>query len=241
MRIKLKDGSYEGFKVYSAEVAKAEPGKPIIAVVSDESVDADGDIIRQGPTEHGRGWLLDGFNKRPRGFWQHDRGGLNLFAPGTRASVKDNVLLLKAEFDLDDPDAARIDGKYRRGVLTEWSVGFKGITMEPNEDGMGLEFFEQELREVSPVNFGSNRNTETLAKNLGLIPAVKIDDQETDALRSAIDDLRDAQEELTARLREVETAAIRDAKDREVMAQERIAGLRDAIGGLVATVAAKQK
>lgn len=152
-------------KVFSCKVIDAEEGKPIVAQVSTSDVDLAGDVIVQGPNDVGRGWVLDGFNKRGRIYWMHDPLRPSLAKASAR--VDGDRLLLSVSFDQGDEFAKLLDHKYRTGVLDEWSVGFRptqGKYVE-NDHG-GLTFYEQTLDEVSAVNQGMNPNTTTISKAL---------------------------------------------------------------------------
>ena len=150
------------YKVHQCKVLDADLGKPIVAQVSTADVDSDGDVIWQEPTEKGRGWLLDGFNKRGgRVYWMH-----NPFVPNlakARAWTDAGQLMLSVDFDREDELAASLDRKIRSGYLDEWSVGFRPVKYEQREKG-GLDIYESELWEVSVVNQGANANTAVLAK-----------------------------------------------------------------------------
>lgn len=152
-------------KLHQCKILDADRGKPIVAVVSTQDVDSDGDVIYQAESERGQGWKLDGFNKRGgRIYWMH-----NPFMPNlakASATVDDGRLLLSVSFDPDDPDAVKLDRKIRGGYIDEWSVGFvpNMDKSEPNSHG-GHNIYEAELWEVSVVNQGANPETATLQKS----------------------------------------------------------------------------
>jgi len=149
-------------KVRSCKVLDAPKGKPIVAVVSTQERDVDNDVIYQGPSDKGRGWLLDKFNARGgRVYWMHNPWIPNLAKASAR--VDSERLLLSVEFDLEDQLAATLDRKIRAGYLDEWSVGFIPSEKVPNEAG-GFDIYEAELWEVSVVNQGANEATGVLAK-----------------------------------------------------------------------------
>lgn len=186
---------------YTGKVIDAPKGKPIVAVVSTEDVDLAGDIIRQGPSDEGAGWLLDDFNARGRIYWMH-----NPFMPNlARASARvDNArLLLSVEFDRGDEFARELDRKYREGFLTEWSVGFRPVDGKfiENEHG-GYTFYEQHLDEVSAVNQGMNTATDTISKSMADYLDMAA---ESHATLEAID----------RRLRDLEANAMRQARLKE--------------------------
>lgn len=188
-------------KLYTGKVIDAQKGGPIVAVVSTDDVDYAGDVIVQGHTEKGAGWLLDDYNSRGRVYWMHDPFRPNL--ANASAAVDDGRLLLRVSFDMADPFAAELDRKYREGFLTEWSVGFRPVEgkYEPNEQG-GFTFYEQILDEVSAVNQGMNPGTRTVSK--------AYDDY---VLEMA--DARQALDGYERRLREVEAQMMRMATERD--------------------------
>jgi hypothetical protein len=59
-------------KVWTGKVIDAPKDKPIVAVVSTQEPDLVGDVIHQGPTDKGKGWMLDQYNGRGRVYWMHD-------------------------------------------------------------------------------------------------------------------------------------------------------------------------
>lgn len=166
-QIELKDGTCLVLKTRDL-VVKADDDAPLIAQVSDAIEDDEGDIIHVGASAKGQGWRLVKFNSAPLLLWQHDRWTPNLSVAGTRAyeDTGKQALLLEAHHDMGDPLAAHIDGKIRRGSIRETSVGFRGKVFEPREGGRGIEFWEQELIEVSWVNRGMNPRTDVLAKSI---------------------------------------------------------------------------
>lgn len=185
----LKDGSALVTKESRAfEVERGDDSKPIVAIVSDEQPDSVNDIL------HVSGWDLEHFNKSPLVLWQHDRSSPNLAAPGTRAYVDGPVLKLEAVHDMGDQMAAFLDGKIRRGVIKETSVGFRSVEWKELE--RGVEFFKQELIEVSWVNRGMNPRTDVLAKTMiGMRPefAAQLEDAgdpEVIELKAEMEELR---------------------------------------------------
>lgn len=178
--IELKDSAVLCMKHTMCDVAltKADdPKSPIIARVSTESTDSDGDVVHQGRTKKGAGWLVDRFNAGPVMVWSHDLWMPNLSGPSTKAIVQRDekfgrsLFINPMEFDAGDDFAMHIEGKIRRKVLKEFSVSFIGKIWEllrdkENDRVTGREFFEHELIEVSPVNRGANPDTDAVAKRL---------------------------------------------------------------------------
>lgn len=206
MLIELEDGSVLGGKVMDTEVIEVD--KAMVAIVSTENVDSDGDIIHAGKTPKGAGWVLDTFNKNPVIQWYHEPFRPNLAAPEVRAKVQKaegggRVLVLDPfAFDMADPFAAEIAGKYQRKVLKNTSVGFRGLKWDRMMDGdmmSGREFFEQQLIEVSAVNVGANQETSTVVKSMlarhGFAAKVQGGgDSEVAELKAEIAHLREEQE-----------------------------------------------
>jgi len=203
-------------KVWTGKVIDAPKDKPIVAVVSTQEPDLVGDVIYQGPSEKGKGWLLDQYNGRGRVYWMHDPFRPNLGK--ATAQVDGDKLLLRVSFDMGDEFAADLDRKYRDGFLDEWSVGFwpsEGKYAE-NDHG-GLDFFEQRLDEVSAVNQGMNPNTSVVSKAFHEYMDAAIE------LQGIIDGYED-------RLRTVEAAVMRMATEVEQNAlADRLAAMTEAL------------
>jgi len=146
----------------------------IVAIVSTEAEDGEGDIVRQRKNKKGAGWLLDHYNKNPVITWQHDMWIPSLSGPETRAKVAKHATLGQVltldpmTFDKADPFAEFIGGKVERKVVKEFSVGFRGKVVErraaPEGQYNGREFFEQALVEVAVANRGMNPETEAEVK-----------------------------------------------------------------------------
>ncbi len=174
--VELEDGSLLCGKDFNAEVTVAEKG--MVAMVSTENVDTDGDIVRQGKTKGGDGWLLSAFNANPIITWSHDRLTIpNIGAASVKAKVQKSddgsraLFLDPFAFDMADPFAAGIAGKYERKVLKQTSVGFIGLKWKPIESAdtgnmTGREYYEQKLIEVACVNVGANQDTNTIVKRM---------------------------------------------------------------------------
>ena len=195
--VELNDGGLLVSKGMTLEIDKA--GKGMVAMVSTEGLDTDGDIIRQTKTPRGRGWILDGFNKTPFMTWMHDKQRPNIASPDVRAHVRAHkgghaLFLDPFAFDPGDTFAQELEGKYSRRVLRETSVGYTSKVWEPIDTGR--EFFEQTLIEVAAVNVGANRETDTMIKSMlsrsGLVAKVQAaGDSEVEELKSEIIYLRE--------------------------------------------------
>jgi len=183
MYIERKDGGLFGFKsmpVLPDHVVKVDDATgDIRLLVNTEAEDSDGDVVHQGKTKHGAGWLLKRFNGAPVITWSHDIRIPNLSGPRTRAKVGNiaaakvdatgtrGLFLDPLQFDEGDLFAMELDGKIRRDVLKESSVGFRVLVSEPRVvEGrkVGLDIYEQELIETAIVNRGANPETATVSK-----------------------------------------------------------------------------
>jgi HK97 family phage prohead protease len=132
---------------------------PLQFVLSDESVDRMGDVIRAD------GWDLTAFKRNPVALFGHSHdaivgvwtdvkvvgkkllGTLKLAAPGTSQLV--------------DTTRALIEQKILKAV----SVGFQPIDAKPRKDG-GWEYTRSALHEVSLVAVPANSNALAIAKCL---------------------------------------------------------------------------
>ena len=164
--IDLTDGTKLVSKVVSPEITEKE-GR-IVALVSTSNVDSDNDIIHQGPSEKGKGWLTDSFNANPIMTWSHELGRPNFGGGPVKLGQHDKhglALFWEPEFDMNDPFAVTIRNKVLSGYIKKTSVGFRGLKAEPRADQKyGLEFHEQELHEMAWCNIGANNDTEVHIK-----------------------------------------------------------------------------
>jgi len=177
----------------AGDIEMATSAKGMSARVSTEILDTDGDIVHAEKTDHGPGWELDAFNKRPFLTWMHDKGQPNIADPAVRAYVRKRVDMPGAalfldpfSFDAGDPFAVGIQGKYERRVLTETSVGFRSKNWKALPTGR--EYFGQTLIEVAAVNIGANQETDVMIKSMlgmsGMSALVEAaGDSEVDALK----------------------------------------------------------
>jgi HK97 family phage prohead protease len=133
---------------------------PFTFVLSDESVDRMGDVIRAD------GWDLSSFRSNPIALFghQHDKivgiwtdvkivgkklmGTLKLAAPGTSELVDTTRKLLEQR------------------ILKSVSVGFQPIEAKPRKSGEGFDFIKSALHEVSLVAVPANPNALAIAKCL---------------------------------------------------------------------------
>lgn len=155
MDIARPDGTYVKGLRKAGEIAKMDGERRAVDVVlSTESVDRDGDIIRQD------GWDLSAYDSNPTVLAYHDPSkpiarGENVRVEGGRL-VGTMVFPPKGHVALSD----EIFALYEAGALSAVSVGFMPIEMEPlkSEDGRGgYDIRRAELFEFSAVSVPSNR------------------------------------------------------------------------------------
>jgi HK97 family phage prohead protease len=140
-----------------------DPKKPMRFIASTPKEDSYGDIIIQN-------WDLSDFETNPVIPWGHD-----YFSPPIGKAVKvavepaegfsQPVLQVWIQFDMDDPKAADIAGKYRRGFLNAVSVGFSPLDWQrryqldkadPLYSERGTIFRKSKLKEISAVTIPAN-------------------------------------------------------------------------------------
>ena len=213
-RIPLKGGKLLTVKTLGLTVKENEETGNILALVSTNAVDSDRDIIHQGPNDNGKGWNLDRFNKHPVMLWAH-----NSFLPsigGGKAFVgKTDLgegLHFVPKFDSGDDFAMQIEGKVRRGVIQETSVGFTSDNFDRRKDEAdsqwpGYDFWDSELQEISWVNRGANPDVESAVKGMILAnPDLlkQIEDFDDRFLKAVKGELVDRFNELATRIRTIE-------------------------------------
>lgn len=166
---KAAEGQGEAPTIYKAmemEVKDAD-GDRMVVIGSDESEDRDGDVIRAS------GWELDNYRRNPVGLWAHMYHQPPVFRT-LEVGVEGTRLRHVIEWD-SDPFAQLIKGKYERGFMRAFSVGFRPkewkarreVTQdengEPRTRFLGFEFTRQELLELSAVPVPANPNALALA------------------------------------------------------------------------------
>ena len=158
------------FKIYRAETKTLGEGR-VRAVVSTETKDRDGDIIRQS------GWMLDNFLANPLLLASHDYYSLRSVI-GSWESMKvigarlEGVALYLVGQGNEEADWAY---KLAENGLAAYSVGFipKEFKQFKDGEGYGYEFTRQELLEVSHVSVPSNPQAlQLMAKSAGLHPEI---------------------------------------------------------------------
>lgn len=145
-------------KVKTGIVEQSPGERRMVFVMSDETVDRAGDIVKVD------GWQLDGFRKNPVFLSQHasDRFPLGVWE---KVWTENGKLMGLARFaDAGThPEADLAYSLYKQGIMNAVSVRFVGMEYEPNEHG-GLTFTSQELLECSAVSVPANPNALAVAK-----------------------------------------------------------------------------
>lgn len=144
----------------------ANEGKgPIRFIASSARSDSYDDVVVQD-------WILDEFKGNPVVPWGHDYlsppvgrvVGITVEAASDYGHDTP-VLLADIEFDEEDPDAAKIASKYRRGFLSAVSVGFapgeriprSGLSKDdPLYSTRGMVYRKNVLKEISAVTVPAN-------------------------------------------------------------------------------------
>ena len=145
----------------------------ISAIVSTESVDRDGDIIRQD------GWDLRHFKAHPVLLSSHNYRGLtNQIGEWTSMEVVGRELVGKAKYYIGQGNPEADWGFFLAGRdKAAFSVGFMpDMTQAKEMQGEGktsYEFKAQELLEVSQVTVPSNRQSLQAMKGIGLDPVME--------------------------------------------------------------------
>jgi len=147
----------------------AEPVHGMEFILSDETVDRMGDIIKAS------GWDFANFQKNPIALFNHDSD----FPIGKWSNIRIERTTLRGSLELaPEGTSDRID-EIRRlinaGILKAVSVGFRALDSEPRVDAddryLGYTFTRQELVETSLVSVPANPNALAVAKSLRISPA----------------------------------------------------------------------
>ena len=148
-------------------IQKESGDKRIVTVIaSDESVDRDGDIIRQSGWEGLKVWEEHGAV-----LWSHNYSLQPVGVPHKAWVNKDKQLMAELSFPKDYGEAYKASEAVYQGIkvraIPAVSVGFNPVeTLTPSDDersklGLGpygVVFQKQELFEISPCSVASNRN-----------------------------------------------------------------------------------
>lgn len=147
-------------RTYEAK-AEAQEGGLLRFVASTAAVDSYQDIVEQT-------WKLDRFRKNPVFLLQHNSWSVPIGRVETIGVEKVgglDALVASVRFDMDDPEAAAIAGKYARGFMHAVSVGFRAgkvtaRSMVPQDDARygkaGYILGDNELLELSAVTIPAN-------------------------------------------------------------------------------------
>ena len=188
-------------KFIKAETKILDEKEGIIrAVVSTESVDRDGDIIRQD------GWDLPHFERHPVLLSSHNYRGLtNQIGEWTKMAVVGKELIGDARYYIGQGNPEADWGFFLAGRdKAAFSVGFMPdmeTAKEINANGKSsYEFKNQELLEVSQVTVPSNRQSLQAMKGLELDPLVErlVDDVLGDMESAEVETPSDPVEAVTA-------------------------------------------
>jgi len=153
------------------------PGAPegvdlMFFVASSEAEDSHGDVIKQD------GWKLERFKRNPVFLAQHNSWSAPVGVTPFCEVVTDpawlkeqgvkgpSALVIGVEWDVADEHAARLKGKYDRGIMSAVSVGLIPLEYTPIKGTYGYTIEEAELLEVSAVTIGSNPEA-TAVRSMG--------------------------------------------------------------------------
>jgi hypothetical protein len=203
----------------------------ISAVVSTESVDRDGDIIRQAH------WDLDHFKSHPILLSSHNYRGLqNQIGEWTNMKVEGKQLVGEAQYYLKKGNAEADWGFVLASKgRAAFSVGFvpdmsKAKQIE-SAGNLAYEFQGQELLEVSQVTVPSNADALQMLKGVNLHP--EIDDLVTEVLGDFDEEEKEIAQEV------IETTIIKEVRmpiseeERQDIAQSVADILRDDLRDIV--------
>jgi HK97 family phage prohead protease len=139
---------------------------PLDFILSDESVDRMGDVIRA------KGWDLTHFKSNPVALLNHDHNSIIGVWENVRVAGKQLLGTLK----LAKPGTSELVDTVRslieQRILKAVSVGFQPIEAKHRKSGEGYEFIQSALHEVSVVAVPANPNAIALAKALAPNPKI---------------------------------------------------------------------
>lgn len=184
-----------------------KPGKTRF-LVSDDSMDRYSTRIRQD-------WDLSAFSANPVAPWSHD---YSLPPLGRWADIRTEEIeagrsgtLATLEWDMDDPESARIAGKYARGMMRAVSVGFRSgrqVPLRELEEGhpwraeSGSLLEQNELYEISPVTVPGNANAVAQGRQLSWVGLALAESAPAD-IRAEVIRLLSDDDEVRAAVREM--------------------------------------
>lgn len=133
---------------------------PFTFILSDESVDRMGDVIRAA------GWQLDAFKSNPIALFGHSHDKIL----GVWTDVKVIGKQLVGTLKLASPGTSELVDTTRKlieqRILKAVSVGFQPIEATPRKSGEGYDYTKSALHEVSLVSVPANPNALAIAKCL---------------------------------------------------------------------------
>jgi HK97 family phage prohead protease len=134
---------------------------PFDFVLSDESVDRMGDVIRAD------GWDLDSFRKSPVALYghNHDIPPIGVWE-NVRVEGKRLLGTLRPAKSGTSEFIDTIRSLIEQRILRAVSVGFQPLEAESRKSGGGFDFIKSQLHEVSVVAVGANPNALAIAKAL---------------------------------------------------------------------------
>ena len=145
--------------IYKAGVQSED--NPFEFVLSDESVDRQGDIVRA------KGWDLSSFRTNPIALFAHSHEKII----GVWKNVRVQGKQLLGDLKLAEPGTSPLVDETRRlieqRILKAVSVGFQPMELEPRDKDrpwIGKDIMKASLMEVSVVAVPANPNAITLAK-----------------------------------------------------------------------------
>jgi HK97 family phage prohead protease len=133
---------------------------PFEFVMSDESVDRVGDVIRA------KGWDLQDFQKNPVALWGHNHDKPIGVWENVRVAGKRLVGRLKLAKQGTSAEIDTIRSLVEQRIIKSVSVGFQPVDAKPLKSG-GYEFISQKLHECSLVAVPANANALAIAKSFG--------------------------------------------------------------------------
>lgn len=133
---------------------------PFEFVLSDESVDRMGDVIRAD------GWDLTAFRKNPIALMGHSHEQILGVWENVRVEGKRLIGRLKMAKPGTSPLVDTVRSLIDQRILKAVSVGFQPIEAEPRKSGGGFDFIKSALHEVSVVSVPANPNALAIAKAL---------------------------------------------------------------------------
>ena len=138
---------------------------PFEFVMSDESIDRVGDVIRAN------GWDLSDFQKNPVALWGHDHARPIGTWEQVRVVGKRLIGRLKLAKAGTSAEIDTIRSLVEQRILRAVSVGFQPIEAKPMKEKGGYEFIKSKLHECSLVAVPANANALAIAKSFGADPA----------------------------------------------------------------------